>query len=42
MALWQKIFGMKIVQLFNGQSEKKKEFSELNNGYFKATLFRYG
>lgn len=36
----ENISGMKIVQLFNGQSEKKKEFSELNNGYFKATLFQ--
>lgn len=36
----ENISGMKIVQLFNGQSEKKKEFSELNNEYFKATLFQ--
>jgi ATP-binding cassette subfamily B protein len=31
---------MKIIQIFHGEKEKKEEFSELNNEYFKATLFQ--
>ena len=36
----ENIAGMKIVQIFHGEKEKKEEFSELNNEYFKATLFQ--
>ncbi len=36
----ENISGMKIIQIFNAEKEKKKEFSELNNEYFKATLFQ--
>ena len=36
----ENISGMKIVQIFHGEKEKKKEFQELNNEYFKATLFQ--
>lgn len=36
----ENISGMKIVQIFHGEKEKKEEFSELNNEYFKATLFQ--
>ena len=36
----ENISGMKVVQIFHGEKEKKEEFSELNNEYFKATLFQ--
>lgn len=36
----ENISGMKLVQIFHGEKEKKEEFCELNNGYFKATLFQ--
>jgi len=36
----ENISGMKIIQIFHGEKEKKEEFSELNNEYFKATLFQ--
>jgi len=36
----ENISGMKITQIFHGEKEKKEEFSELNNEYFKATLFQ--
>jgi len=36
----ENISGMKLVQIFHGEKEKKEEFCELNNEYFKATLFQ--
>jgi ATP-binding cassette subfamily B protein len=36
----ENISGMRIIQIFHGEREKKKEFLELNNEYFKATLFQ--
>ena len=36
----ENISGMKIVQIFHGEKEKKEEFSKLNNEYFNATLFQ--
>ena len=36
----ENISGMKLVQIFAGEKEKKMEFVELNNEYFKATLFQ--
>ena len=36
----ESISGMKIIQIFDGEKEKKEEFSNLNNEYFKATLFQ--
>jgi len=36
----ENISGMKIIQIFHGEKEKKEEFLELNNEYFKATLFQ--
>jgi ATP-binding cassette subfamily B protein len=36
----ENISGMKLVQIFAGEKEKKEEFVELNNEYFKATLFQ--
>lgn len=34
----ENISGMKLVQIFHREEEKKKEFEELNNKYFKSTL----
>ncbi|MDR3594972.1 ABC transporter ATP-binding protein [Clostridium sp.] len=36
----ENISGMKIIQIFHGEKEKKDAFEELNNEYFKATLFQ--
>ncbi|MCH5138652.1 ABC transporter ATP-binding protein [Clostridiaceae bacterium UIB06] len=36
----ENISGMKLVQIFRGEKDKKKEFLELNNEYYKATLFQ--
>lgn len=36
----ENISGMKIVQIFRAEKEKKKEFTKLNNEYFNATLFQ--
>jgi ATP-binding cassette subfamily B protein len=36
----ENISGMRIVQIFHGEKEKKKQFEALNNEYFKATLFQ--
>lgn len=36
----ENISGMKLVQIFCGEKEKKEEFVNLNNDYFKATLFQ--
>lgn len=36
----ENISGMKIVQIFRAEKEKKKEFTRLNNEYFNATLFQ--
>lgn len=38
--LAENISGMKLVQIFHGEEEKKKEFDKLNDEYFKATLFQ--
>jgi len=36
----ENIAGMKVVQIFHAEKEKKEEFLKLNNKYFKATLFQ--
>lgn len=36
----ENISGMKIVQIFRGEKEKRKEFLELNDAYFKTTIFQ--
>jgi ABC-type multidrug transport system, ATPase and permease components len=36
----ENISGMKIIQIFRGEKEKKEEFLELNDKYFKTTLFQ--
>lgn len=36
----ENISGMRIIQIFDGEKEKKEAFSNLNNEYFKATLFQ--
>lgn len=35
----ENISGMKIVQIFHREEAKKKEFKELNDKYYKSTLF---
>lgn len=36
----ENISGMKIIQIFRGEKEKKDEFLNLNGEYFKSTLFQ--
>jgi ATP-binding cassette, subfamily B, multidrug efflux pump len=36
----ESISGMRIIQVFRAEQEKKKEFSELNDAYFKTTIFQ--
>jgi ATP-binding cassette subfamily B protein len=36
----ENISGMKLVQIFHREEEKKTEFQDLNNEYFKATIFQ--
>lgn len=36
----ESISGMKIIQIFQGEKEKKKEFLKLNDDYFKTTKFQ--
>lgn len=36
----ENISGMKLVQIFRAEKEKKEEFSKLNDEYFDATLFQ--
>jgi len=36
----ENISGMKLVQVFNREKEKEKEFKQLNEEYYKATIFR--
>jgi ATP-binding cassette, subfamily B, multidrug efflux pump len=36
----ENISGMKLVQIFHGERDKKKEFLKLNDEYYKATLFQ--
>jgi ATP-binding cassette, subfamily B, multidrug efflux pump len=36
----ENISGMRIIQIFRAENEKKKEFSEINDAYFKATVFQ--
>jgi ATP-binding cassette subfamily B protein len=36
----ESISGMKVIQIFRGEKEKKDEFLELNGAYFKTTLFQ--
>ena len=36
----ENISGMKTIQIFHGEKEKKEEFLELNNEYFKISLFQ--
>lgn len=36
----ENISGMKLIQIFNGQEEKKSELLRLNNAYFKTTAFQ--
>jgi len=36
----ENISGMKIIQIFRGEKEKKNEFLKLNGDYYKTTLFQ--
>lgn len=36
----ENISGMRIVQVFRAEKEKKREFTELNDAYFKTTIFQ--
>lgn len=36
----ENISGMKLIQIFRGEKEKKAEFLKLNDEYFKSTLFQ--
>lgn len=36
----ENISGMKIIQIFQGEKEKKEEFLKLNGEYYKSTLFQ--
>lgn len=36
----ENISGMRIIQIFRAEKEKKQEFSELNDAYFKTTIFQ--
>jgi len=36
----ENISGMKIIQLFNGEAEKKTEFESINKAYFDTTSFQ--
>jgi ATP-binding cassette subfamily B multidrug efflux pump len=36
----ENISGMKIIQIFCGEKEKRQEFTDLNNEYFKTTIFQ--
>lgn len=36
----ENISGMKLIQIFHGEKVKKEEFLELNDEYYKATLFQ--
>lgn len=36
----ENISGMKIIQIFQGEREKRNEFLAINNAYFKTTLFQ--
>jgi len=36
----ENISGMKLVQIFNSELEKQREFKELNDKYFKSTMFQ--
>ena len=36
----ENISGMKLVQIFNREQEKQKEFKQLNDKYFKSTMFQ--
>lgn len=36
----ENISGMRIIQIFRGEKEKKQEFLNLNGEYFKTTLFQ--
>jgi ATP-binding cassette, subfamily B, multidrug efflux pump len=38
--LAENISGMKIVQIFGAQKEKKKEFTKINDDYYKTTVFQ--
>ncbi|MFA6939534.1 MAG: ABC transporter ATP-binding protein [Clostridiaceae bacterium] len=36
----ENISGMKIIQIFQGEKEKRKEFLSINDAYYKTTLFQ--
>lgn len=36
----ENISGMRIVQVFRAEKEKRKEFTDLNDAYFKTTIFQ--
>ncbi|MDV3428920.1 MAG: ABC transporter ATP-binding protein/permease [Bacillota bacterium] len=36
----ENISGMKIIQIFQGEKEKRKEFLSINDAYFQTTLFQ--
>lgn len=36
----ENLSGMKLIQIFHGEAERKKDFKELNDGYYKTTSFQ--
>lgn len=36
----ENLSGMKLIQIFHGEAERKKDFKELNDGYYKVTSFQ--
>jgi ATP-binding cassette subfamily B protein len=36
----ENLSGMKLIQSFHGEAERKKDFKELNDGYYKVTSFQ--
>ncbi len=36
----ENLSGMKLIQIFNGEKERKADFKELNDGYYKVTSFQ--
>ncbi len=36
----ENISGMKLIQIFHGEAERKMDFKELNDGYYKVTSFQ--
>ncbi len=36
----ENLSGMKLIQIFHGEAERKKDFKKLNDGYYKVTSFQ--